>query len=63
MVHEGNYIAEVDIGLIDMDKGWSPCMTLEDAYKIDDVRESLRQGDIDRASRMARVFTLQPVER
>jgi hypothetical protein len=61
LVHEGKYVAEVDIELIDTPEGWSPYLTLEDAYKLDDVREALRKGDLDTASRLARLFTLTPV--
>ena len=61
LVHEGQYVAEVDVELVDTDEGWSPYLTLEDAQKLDDVREALRRGDIKSAGRFARVFTLTPV--
>ena len=61
LVHEGKYVAEVDIELIDTPEGWSPYLTLEDAYKLDDVREALRKGDLIAASRLARLYTLTPV--
>jgi len=61
LVHEGNYVAEVDVDLIETDTGWSPYLNLEDAYKLDDVRDALRRGDIGRATKLARVFTLTPV--
>jgi hypothetical protein len=61
LVHEGRYVAEVDVELIQTDSGWSPYLSLEDAYKLDDVRDALRRGDIEAASRVARVFTLTPV--
>ena len=61
LVHEGNYAAAVDVELIDSDTGWSPYLSLEDAYKLDDVREALRRGDIKSAARLARVYTLTPV--
>jgi len=61
LVHEGQYVAEVDIELVDTDEGWSPYLSLEDAQKLDDVREALRRGDIKAAGRFARVFTLTPV--
>lgn len=60
-IHEGEYVAEVDIELIDTDEGWSPYMSLEDAQKLDDVREALRSGDVRSACRFSRVFTLTPV--
>jgi hypothetical protein len=61
LIHEGPYVAEVDIELLDSDTGWSPYLSLEDAYKLDEVRTALRRGDIKGASRLARVFTLTPV--
>ena len=61
LVHEGKYVAEVDVELIGADDGWSPYLSLEDAYKLDDVREALGRGDIQSAARLARVFTLTPV--
>lgn len=61
MIHEGEYVAEVEVELIYTDEGWSPYVALEDATKLDEVREALRQGDLLRASREARVYTLIPV--
>jgi hypothetical protein len=61
LVHEGQYVAEVDVELIDTNQGWSPYLSLDDAYKLDDIRNALRQGDVKSAARLARVFTLTPV--
>jgi hypothetical protein len=61
LVHEGQYVAEVEIELIETDEGWSPYLSLEDAYKLDDVRSALRRGDLKSAMRLSRVFTLIPV--
>ncbi len=61
LVREGQYVAEVEVELIRTDTGWSPYLSLEDAYTLDEVRAALRRGDIDAASRHARVFTLTPV--
>ena len=61
LVQEGQYVAEVDVELIDTGDGWSPYLSLEDAYKLDDVRGALRRGDVRSAARLARVFTLTPV--
>ena len=61
LVREGMYAAEVDVELIDASDGWSPYLSLEDAYKLDDVREALRRGDVPGASRLARVFSLTSV--
>ena len=46
LVHEGGYVAEVEVELIEPDQGWSPYLTLDDACKLDDVREALRRGDV-----------------
>ncbi len=61
LVHEGDYVAEVEVELTDSDTGWSPYLSLDDAYRLDDVRAALRLGDIKRASNLARVFELKPV--
>ena len=61
LVHEGQYVAEVDIELIDNDEGWSPYLSLDDALKLDDVRDALRRGDIKAATHLARVYILTPV--
>jgi len=61
LVREGKYVAEVDIELIESDNGWSPYLSLEDAQKLDDVREALRRGDVEFASKKARIYTLTPL--
>ena len=61
LVHEGNFVAEVTVDLIETNEGWSPYLSLEDAYKLDDVRDALRRGDIESAARLGRVFKLTPV--
>ena len=61
LVHEGNYVAEVDVELLEEPEGWSPYLSLEDAYRLDDVREALRRGDIKTAAKYSRVFSLRPI--
>jgi hypothetical protein len=61
LVREKDYVTEVDVELIYTDEGWSPYLSVEDAYKLDDVREALRRGDVKAASKLAKVFTLTPV--
>ncbi|MBI2528481.1 MAG: hypothetical protein HYV93_21170 [Candidatus Rokubacteria bacterium] len=63
LVREGPYAAEVDVELIEAGDGWSPYLSLDDARKLDAVREALRSGDIQAAARHARVFSLTPVPR
>lgn len=61
LIHEGGYVAEVDIELIDTDEGWSPYLSQEDAQKLDNVRAALRREDLKAASRLARIYTLTPL--
>ena len=61
LVREGDYVAEVDIELIDTNEGWSPYLSFEDAQKLDNVREALRRGDVKTALKLARVFSLTPI--
>ena len=48
LVREGDLVAEVRIDLLEGDDGWSPYLSLDDANKLDDVRDALRRGDLDR---------------
>jgi hypothetical protein len=60
-VHEGQYVAEVDVDLIEEEGTWSPYLSIDDAYKLDDVRDALRRGDLVSASRYGRIFELRLV--
>ena len=63
LVRGGEFAAEVDVELFEADGGWAPYLRLEDACKLDDVRDALRAGDIARASRIAdRVYRLTPLD-
>jgi hypothetical protein len=50
----------VEVDLLETDEGWSPYLSLDDAYKLDDVRESLRRGDLQSAAKLGRIFRLKP---
>jgi hypothetical protein len=60
-VHTEKYAAEVQVDLIPDDGAWGPYLSLEDASKLDRVRQALKRGDIATASREARVYELLPV--
>lgn len=62
LVREGDFVAEVDVDLIEAVDGWAPYLSLDDAYRLDDVREALRASDLRRASQLAsRIYKLTPV--
>jgi hypothetical protein len=61
LIREGAYAAEVEVELIEAEGGWAPYLSLDDAHKLDEVREALRRGDVRTASRFARVFSLTPL--
>jgi len=61
LIHEGRYAAEVSVDLIEDESGWSPYLSVEDALKLDAVRDALRRGDIAGAAQHGRVFELVPV--
>jgi hypothetical protein len=60
-VHEGPYVAEVEVALIEDETEWSPYLGIADAYKLDDVREALRRGELDTAAKFGRIYELRPV--
>ena len=37
LVHEGKYVAEVQVEVEYDDTGWSPYLSVQDAYKLDEV--------------------------
>lgn len=61
MIHEGDYVAEVSIDLIEDETGWSPYVSEEDVLKLDRVRLALRRGDTAAAAREAKVYALTPL--
>lgn len=61
LIHEGQYLAEVNVELLVTGDEWSPYLSIEDAYKLDDVREALKKGDTATAARYGRVFFLTPI--
>ena len=60
-IHEGRYVAEVDVNIIEDETSWSPYLTVEDATRLDQVRAALRVGNLKAAAAMGRVYTLEPI--
>ncbi len=61
LIQEGEFVAEVDVELIVTADEWSPYLSLQDAYKLDDMRQALRHSDLETASKLGRVYRLIPV--
>lgn len=61
LVHVGEYAAEVEVEMIYTDDEWSPYLSLDDAIKLDDVREALERKDFETAQKLSRVYTLSPL--
>jgi len=59
LVQEGGFVAEVEVNLIESEEGWVPYLSIEDAFKLDDVREALRCGDIQTAAKHGRIYALK----
>ena len=60
-IHEGRYVAEVEVALIEDETQWSPYLSLEQAYRLDDVRAALRRGDLEAAAHYGAIYEMQPV--
>jgi hypothetical protein len=62
LVHEGQYVVEMEVHLIDDDGPWGGCLAKEDVMRLDEVRALLRREDIPGAMKYGRVFRMMPVE-
>ena len=60
-IHEGQFVAEIDVDVIEDDSSWSPYLSVADATRLDKVREALRRGDLKAAASLGRVYRLEPV--
>lgn len=64
LVREGDLVAEVAIGLLDDAGEWSPALSVDDAMKLDEIRQALRAGNLQRATQLAeQVYRLTPLAR
>jgi len=61
LVHEGKYVAEVSVELIDEPGAWSPYLSIEDVEKLETVKHALRNGDLVTAAKYGHVYELRPV--
>lgn len=60
-IHEAQYVAEVDVTLMEDDHAWAPYFSIEDVRKLEAVRRALRARDLAAAAKLAKVYELKPV--
>lgn len=60
-IQVNGYAAEVEVEVQNDGAGWAPYLTVQDAMKLDEVRNALSVGDLKKASAMARIFELKPI--
>lgn len=60
LIREGPLVAEVEVELTDFDRPWGPYLSVQDADRLDRVRDALRRSDVAGAGKLARVFRLVP---
>lgn len=59
MVHEGTYIAEVNVEIINSsEEGWSPYIFFYDAMKLDQVRDAFHRVGYTEMARFCRLFPI-----
>lgn len=60
-IHAGRYVAEVEVDLIESPDEWAPYLSVEDATRLDEVREALKREDMKSASQYGRIYKLEPI--
>jgi len=60
-IHEGQYAAAVEIEWVESDTGWSPYLSVADAQKLDEVREALKTGDLNKGRQLIDTGKLTPL--
>ena len=60
-IHEGAYVAEVIVDLLEDDHVWAPYLSLDDVRKLESVRQALRKGDFAAASKLSKVYEMKPM--
>jgi len=60
-IHVGNYVARIELEYIYNEDSWSPCISVEDSRKLDEIKAALENGDLKTAGLNAKIYTLTPV--
>ena len=61
LIREGNFVAEVDVELIEAPDAWAPYLSPREARRLDEIRLALRRGDVASVAKIASVYRLTPV--
>jgi len=62
LIRDGDLVAEVQVLLSDDHEDWGPTMSLDDAAKVDRVRQAMRQKNYDEVRMLAKLYRLVPVD-
>jgi hypothetical protein len=62
-VHVGRFVAEVEVEVLEDETDWSPYLSVDDAYRLDEVRDALRRNDLASAAKVGRIYEMHPVGR
>jgi len=61
LIHEGDYVAKIEIVIEQSDGPWGPYVSPDEAMKLDAVRIALRKNDIEAAAKYGKVYRLSLV--
>ena len=61
LIHEGDYVAEIEIMIEQSDGPWAPYVSPNEAMKLDAVRLALRKNDIEAAAKYGKVYRVSLV--
>lgn len=60
-IHEGKFVADVQVTLHYRGAEWDPTIDRPDIEKLDRVQKALRRGDVATAAKEAKVYELLPL--
>ena len=61
LFRKDNYVAEVEVTLIETDHEWAPYYSIDDVRKMEIVEKALEEDDLKTVSKYAHLYTLTPV--
>lgn len=62
LIRDGDLVAEVEIELEGHDHEWGPTMSMDDALKLDAVRNAMRDKDYDAVHNIGKLYRLTPLQ-